>query len=100
MEIHFICYLCNEHDQLTEKDIQSICTDCISQCPIFALFSKEFKSNYTKASIQHKELKAELDKVNKDVMLKFGNRDNFNQKIDELNQETETLIDEIDKWQT
>ena len=30
---------------------------------------------------------------------KFGNRDNFNQKIDELNQETETLIDEIEKWQ-
>ena len=27
------------------------------------------------------------------------NRDNFNQKIDELNQETETLIDEIEKWQ-
>ena len=53
MEIHFICYLCNKHDQLTEKDIQSICTDCISQCPIFALFSKEFNSNYTKASIQH-----------------------------------------------
>ena len=24
----------------------------------------------------------------------------FNKKIDELNQETETLIDEIDKWQT
>ena len=24
----------------------------------------------------------------------------FHQKIDELNQETETLIDEIEKWQT
>ena len=31
---------------------------------------------------------------------KFGNQNNFNQKIDELNQETETLIDEIEKWQT
>ena len=29
-----------------------------------------------------------------------GNKNNFNQKIDELNQEAETLIDEIDKWQT
>ena len=24
----------------------------------------------------------------------------FSEKIDELNQETDTLIDEIDKWQT
>ena len=39
-------------------------------------------------------------KMNKDVGLKFGNKNNLNQKIDELNQETETLIDEIEKWQT
>ena len=43
---------------------------------------------------------SELEKIDKDVSHKFGHRDNFNQKIDELNQETETLIDEIDKWQT
>ena len=42
----------------------------------------------------------QLEKINKDVSLKFGNRNNFNQKIDELNQETENLIDEIEKWQT
>lgn len=53
MEIHFICYLCNEHDQLTEEDIHSICSDCISQCPIFKLFTEEFKTNYIEASIQH-----------------------------------------------
>ena len=49
---------------------------------------------------QHEELKSELDKINKDVRYKFGNKNSFNQKIDELNQETETLIEEIDKWQT
>ena len=49
---------------------------------------------------QHQELKSELEKINKDVSYKFGNKNNFNQKIDELNQETETLIDEIEKWQT
>ena len=49
-----------------------------------------------------KEIKKVLmcsQKIDKDVSHKFSNRDNFNQKIDELNQETETLIDEIDKWQ-
>ena len=38
--------------------------------------------------------------MDKEVSHKFGHRDNFNQKIDELNQETETLIYEIEKWQT
>ena len=41
-----------------------------------------------------------MERINKEVSPNFGNRDNFNQKIDELNQETETLIDEIEKWQT
>ena len=41
-----------------------------------------------------------LEKVDKDVSHKFGNQNNFNKKIDELNQETEILIDEIEKWQT
>ena len=47
-----------------------------------------------------KKLKLELEKIDKEVGNKFGDKDNFNQKIDELNQETENLIDEIDKWQT
>ena len=34
------------------------------------------------------------------VKQKFDNKNSFNKKIDELNQETEVLIDEIEKWQT
>ena len=49
---------------------------------------------------QHDELKSELEKINKDVNVKFGNNNNLNKKIDELNQETQFLIDEIEKWQT
>ena len=61
---------------------------------------QESDKNFEKILKQHEELKLELDKINKDVGKKFGNKNNFNQKIDELNQETETLIDEIEKWQT
>ena len=61
---------------------------------------QESDKNFEKLLKQHGELKLELDKINKDVGKKFGNKNNFNQKIDELNQETETLIDEIEKWQT
>ena len=48
----------------------------------------------------YKNTQYRIKKINKDIVLKFGNRNNFNQKIDELNQETETLIGEIEKWQT
>jgi len=56
--------------------------------------------NYQTLAKQHEKLKLELEKINKDIRLKFGNRTTFNEKIDELNQETENLIDEIEKWQT
>jgi len=61
---------------------------------------EESENNFKNLSNQHLELKSELEKINKDVDYKFGNKNTFNQKIDELNQETETLIDEIEKWQT
>ena len=61
---------------------------------------EESEKNFQILSKHHQELKSELEKINKDIGYKFGNKNNFNQKIDELNQETETLIDEIEKWQT
>ena len=60
---------------------------------------EESEKNFKNLLKQHQGLKFEIEKIDKEVSHKFGNRDNFNQKIDELNQETETLIDEIDKWQ-
>ena len=60
---------------------------------------EESEKNFKNLLKQHQELKSELEKIDKGVRHKFGNQDNFNQKIDELNQETETLIDEIEKWQ-
>ena len=61
---------------------------------------EQSEMNFQTLTKQHEELKLELEKINKDIKLKFGDRTSFNKKIDELNQETETLIDEIDKWQT
>ena len=60
---------------------------------------EESEKNFKNLSKQHQVLKFELEKIDKEAGHKFGNQDNFNKKIDELNQETETLIDEIDKWQ-
>ena len=49
---------------------------------------------------EHRALKGQLEKFDEEVKHKFDNKNDFNQKVDELNQETENLIDEIDKWQT
>ena len=60
---------------------------------------EESERNFRTLSQKHQELRLELEKINKNVRHKFGNQNNFNQKVDELNQETETLINEIEKWQ-
>ena len=46
--------------------------------------------NYQKLKDRLK--KQDLEQRNKEMM--------FNEKIDELNQETDILMDEIDKWET
>ena len=61
---------------------------------------EQAEKNFQSLIHQHEGLKFGLEKVNKDVEYKFGDKNTFNKKIDELNQETATLIDEIDKWQT
>ena len=61
---------------------------------------EESERNFHLLSQQYQERKLELEKINKGVKHKFGNKNNFYKKIDELNQETETLMDEIEKWQT
>tara|TARA_Y100000031_G_scaffold99190_1_gene108648 strand:+ start:37 stop:360 length:324 start_codon:yes stop_codon:yes gene_type:complete len=61
---------------------------------------EESQKNFVKLAQQHTELKSELEKIKEDIGCKFDKQNDLNQKIDELNQETEILIDEIDKWQT
>ena len=61
---------------------------------------EESDKNYKDLQKQHQQLKLELEKIQKGVSSKFGEKDHINEKIDELNQETESLIDEIEKWQT
>ena len=61
---------------------------------------EESYKNFQNLSEQNQELKSKLVKINENITNKFGSQNNFNKKIDELNQETETLIDEIEKWQT
>ena len=57
--------------------------------------------------VKYKNLKEDYNNLS-EKLDEFSNRDKieekkqieFSEKIDELNQETDTLLDEIDKWQT
>ena len=45
-------------------------------------------------------LSKKLDEFQNQEKIRKKKQIEFSEKIDELNQETDTLLDEIDKWQT
>ena len=49
---------------------------------------------------EHKYLKEKIESLQKDVKKRSIIEDKFNQDIEELSQETENLVNEIEKWQT
>ena len=59
----------------------------------------ELENKYQNLINEHQKLKEQL----KDIKVKNSKHKldqlKFNEKIDELNQETDILLDEIDKWQ-
>ena len=48
---------------------------------------------------EYEQLKLKLDYFDKQQKEESKKEKKFEEKIDELNQETDILIDEIDKWQ-
>ena len=49
---------------------------------------------------EHKYLKEKIVNLQNEVNKQSAIEDKFNQDIEELSQETESLVKEIDKWQT
>ena len=45
------------------------------------------------------KLKSQLNELKKNYEISKTKENQFNEKIDELNQETDSLLEEIDKWQ-
>ena len=59
---------------------------------------KEIENKYQTLLQEHLNLKKRLEKINEELNNKFDNQNQLNQKVEELNQETENLLGEIDKW--
>ena len=60
----------------------------------------ELEKKYKALVDEHDNLSRKLEELQNREKIEEKKRLEFSEKIDELNQETNTLMDEIDKWQT
>ncbi len=60
----------------------------------------EIEKKYKTLVDEHDNLTKKLEDLQNKEKIEERKRLEFSEKIDELNQETNTLMDEIDKWQT
>ena len=60
---------------------------------------KQIETKYGNLIQDYEVLKQKLNKINKNKENQKEKEIEFSEKIDELNQETDTLLEEIDKWQ-
>ena len=61
---------------------------------------KGLEDNYRLLKEDYDILSKKLEEMKSREKLEERKQIEFSEKIDELNQETDTLMDEIDKWQT
>ena len=61
---------------------------------------KELEKKYVSLVNEYEELSRKLDEFEKQEKIEKQKQLNFYEKIDELNQETDILLNEIDEWQT
>ena len=60
---------------------------------------KEIEIKYDELQRNYQKLKSKIDYLNNNKENEIKKELEFSDKIDELNQETDSLLEEIDKWQ-
>ena len=60
---------------------------------------KEIEKQNQELMREHKYLKEKLQRLQIEINKKSELEERFNQDVDDLSQETENLVDEINKWQ-
>ena len=60
---------------------------------------KELKETYNLLELENLKLKKQLEELKKNNLSEIESERKLSEKIDELNQETDNLLGEIDKWQ-
>ena len=65
----------------------------------FEIEKTQIEEKYKTLLEEHENLSKKLEDLKNKEKLEERKQIEFSEKIDELNQETDTLLDEIDKWQ-
>ncbi len=60
----------------------------------------ESENKYNQLLLEHNNLKKKLKTLEEQTLRNKKLQDELNQDINELSQETDSLVEEIDKWQT
>tara|TARA_Y100001970_G_scaffold291899_1_gene430932 strand:- start:10938 stop:11261 length:324 start_codon:yes stop_codon:yes gene_type:complete len=60
----------------------------------------EAENKYNQLLLEHNNLKKKIKTLEEETLRNKKLQDELNQDINELSQETESLVEEIDKWQT
>ncbi len=85
---------------LTNPELQNNIENLTSQKNQLEIEKIEIEEKYKILMEENQILAKKLEELRDKEKLDERKQIEFSEKIDELNQETDTLIDEIDKWQT
>ena len=85
---------------LKNPDIKKNIVDLSSQKNQLEIEKQELEAKLKSLEDDYNILTQKLDEFQNQEKIEQKKQIEFSEKIDELNQETDTLLDEIDKWQT
>ena len=84
---------------LNLNDLKFTISDLEGQKNQLKIEKNQIELKYSGLIKEHQVLKKQVEKFNIENIKRFEDKSEFSKKIDELNQETDSLIEEIDKWQ-
>ena len=85
---------------LDNPDLQSSIKNLNEKKNQLEIEKKGLEDKYKLLKEDYEGLSKKLEEMKSKEKLDERRQIEFSEKIDELNQETDTLLDEIDKWQT
>ena len=85
---------------IKSPDIKKNIENLSSQKNQLEIEKQELEEKYKSLADDYNNLTQKLEEFVNNEKIEQKKQIEFSEKIDELNQETDTLLDEIDKWQT
>ena len=86
--------------KISNQQENSLVADLESKKNQLEIEKEELKNKYELLKSEHEQLNLRFSEFEKNNFNEKTKQKEFTEKIDELNQETDTLLEEIDKWQT